>query len=603
MCWKIKPWKQPKAIFGGQHKLFSSIFASAWGADCDEVHPGLFIGDKESATNVAFLKKYGITHVLNTAEGSEEGLVDLNADHYDGTGITYLGFPLWDAPGCNLIPYLGIAADYICSSINHSGGKCLVNCQMGVSRSASCAIAYMMIHLGMTSVEALTLIRKSRDCRPNDGFLSQLSNVDNALRKERELGLPKQIRLSTLEDRFRLPLSWHTEFWTPGEVTEEELGFPLLPMGKSILSMKSLPSSSTPSISRKTSVRSSRTSSKRNSFRAGLCSNKRSSTSRRSSIKRSRPNSICLSTKSDDTAEWEWVWETDDEEIEEEASLEEKLQEVNDIIAGPEEKWRQMERIPSPTSSYRSNCTNGFLSAQMGVEQDDPLSLVKVASAKQWKAISRKLTINFDDFEEEDKHEETKSEVSDLPYFGAIDVKIGSSSQTFKTPLDEAIEEAMKAKSKPVDIPSFLPFKEQDLDVPSRPQTPESFNPTTVQELRRICWQIKPWDQPVRKTFAERQLFTSILGTPWGVDADEVHPRILVGDQAAARNIRFLKKYGITHVLNAAQGPWTEHCVDLSEEHYIGSGITYLVMKLQNYDVVLIKYIFHMIIAGPTIMG
>ena len=202
ICWKVKPWKQPKATIG-QPKLFSSIFATAWGADCDEVLPGLFIGDKESATNVGFLKKYGITHVLNAAEGNEEGLVDLNDEHYEGTGITYLGFPLWDAPGCNLVPYLGIAADYICSAINQPGGKCLVNCQMGVSRSASCAIAYMMVHLGMTATEALTLIRKSRDCRPNDGFLEQLANLDNAFRKERELGLPKQINLSSLEDRFR----------------------------------------------------------------------------------------------------------------------------------------------------------------------------------------------------------------------------------------------------------------------------------------------------------------------------------------------------------------------------------------------------------------
>ena len=47
---------------------------------------------------------------------------------------------------------------------------------------------------------------------------------------------------------------------------------------------------------------------------------------------------------------------------------------------------------------------------------------------------------------------------------------------------------------------------------PWRPQTPLEFKPTMIQELRRLCWQIKPWDQPPRKTFAERQLFTSILG-------------------------------------------------------------------------------------------
>ena len=113
-----------------------------------------------------------------------------------------------------------------------------------------------------------------------------------------------------------------------------------------------------------------------------------------------------------------------------------------------------------------------------------------------------------------------------------------------------------------------------------RPQTPLEFKPTTVQELRRLCWQIKPWDQQPRKTFAERQLFTSILATNWGCDADEVHPRILVGDQAAAKNIPFLKRFGITHVLNAAEGPWPEHCVNLTPEYYEGSGITYLGLPL-----------------------
>ena len=116
-----------------------------------------------------FLKKYGITHVLNAAEGNEEGLVHLSEDHYDGSGITYLGFPLWDAPGCNLIPYLGCAAEYIHGAIDESGGKILINCQMGVSRSSSCGLAYLMLYKSMTVVEALTLVRQSRDCRPNDG--------------------------------------------------------------------------------------------------------------------------------------------------------------------------------------------------------------------------------------------------------------------------------------------------------------------------------------------------------------------------------------------------------------------------------------------------
>ena len=163
ICWRIKPWKETK-----NRKLFSSQFGEQWGVDCDEVYQGLFIGDKASASNIKFLKKYGITHVLNTAEGKDEGLVDLSSNYFEGSGITYLGFPLWDTPSCNLLPYFGCASEFIDNAIL-SGGKCLVNCQMGVSRSASCAIAYLMIKEDMAAKDVLTLFRKSRDCRPNDG--------------------------------------------------------------------------------------------------------------------------------------------------------------------------------------------------------------------------------------------------------------------------------------------------------------------------------------------------------------------------------------------------------------------------------------------------
>ena len=99
-----------------------------------------------------------------------------------------------------------LAADYIYTAIDegekersNNKGECkiMVNCQMGVSRSASCAMAYLMIHKSFTAVEALTLIRKSRDCRPNDGFLSQLIHLDNQLRLEREHSLPRTLKLST----------------------------------------------------------------------------------------------------------------------------------------------------------------------------------------------------------------------------------------------------------------------------------------------------------------------------------------------------------------------------------------------------------------------
>ena len=75
---------------------------------------------------------------------------------------------------------------------------------MGVSRSSAAVLAYLMLRQQKTAVEALIevrdsilwifqysscllQVRRNRDVRPNDGFLRQLAELDNKLRKERGL--------------------------------------------------------------------------------------------------------------------------------------------------------------------------------------------------------------------------------------------------------------------------------------------------------------------------------------------------------------------------------------------------------------------------------
>ena len=113
------------------------MMGAPWGVDCDEVYPNLFIGDEASARNTQFLRKMGITHVLNTAEGvwTDHSFVDLTSAYYEGTGIEYQGLQLWDHPNVKILPYLGCADEFISKALG-GGGKCLVHCQMGVSRSA-----------------------------------------------------------------------------------------------------------------------------------------------------------------------------------------------------------------------------------------------------------------------------------------------------------------------------------------------------------------------------------------------------------------------------------------------------------------------------------
>ena len=57
---------------------------------------------------------------------------------------------------------------------------------MGMSRSSTCVLAYLMLKQEMSAVQALKEVRRYREVRPNDGFLRQLADLDNKLRKERE---------------------------------------------------------------------------------------------------------------------------------------------------------------------------------------------------------------------------------------------------------------------------------------------------------------------------------------------------------------------------------------------------------------------------------
>ena len=71
ICWRIKPWNEKK-----DSRLFTSMYGQGWGVDCDEVVKGLYIGDKAAISNVPFLKKQHIAHVLNVAEGRDEGMLE-----------------------------------------------------------------------------------------------------------------------------------------------------------------------------------------------------------------------------------------------------------------------------------------------------------------------------------------------------------------------------------------------------------------------------------------------------------------------------------------------------------------------------------------------
>lgn len=75
------------------------------------------------ATNVLRLKRLGITHVLNAAEGNSFMHVNTNAESYAGTGIIYHGVAASDTDHFDISVYFEEAADFIEKAMAYKNGK------------------------------------------------------------------------------------------------------------------------------------------------------------------------------------------------------------------------------------------------------------------------------------------------------------------------------------------------------------------------------------------------------------------------------------------------------------------------------------------------
>lgn len=71
--------------------------------------------------NLEYLKKVGITHVLNTAEGTNMCTVDTNSNYYTNVGIQYQGLQLLDVPSANIAQFFETGARFIDDSLAQGG--------------------------------------------------------------------------------------------------------------------------------------------------------------------------------------------------------------------------------------------------------------------------------------------------------------------------------------------------------------------------------------------------------------------------------------------------------------------------------------------------
>lgn len=130
-----------------------------------ELIPGLYICGV-SSLQPDKLTQCGITHIIN-ATNEVPRLKSLK---------DFLWIKLWldDTPETNIYPHLELQSDQIREIIT-LGGKVLVHCVAGVSRSATICLAYLTKYRCQTLRDAYHLMASKRPLvRPNIGFWKQL---------------------------------------------------------------------------------------------------------------------------------------------------------------------------------------------------------------------------------------------------------------------------------------------------------------------------------------------------------------------------------------------------------------------------------------------
>ena len=130
-----------------------------------EIVPGLWLGAQELARDGEALRQLGITHMLTVLAGWDVSMPN---------GCEHKLIGARDRVDQDLLQYFPEAVQFIHNARSNCG-VVYVHCAAGVSRSASCVIAYLMTHAEMGLCSAHDLVKQKRSqVDPNTGFLKQL---------------------------------------------------------------------------------------------------------------------------------------------------------------------------------------------------------------------------------------------------------------------------------------------------------------------------------------------------------------------------------------------------------------------------------------------
>ena len=135
----------------------------------EQITEKIYLGNEDTARDKELLKKLNISHILICAEGCEP---------FFPNEYTYKILYIDDAIDENILSWLKEAFEFIDSSVNNI----YIHCVMGISRSPTIVIGYLMYKKKMKYEEAYDFVRNKRNAiSPNSGFQEQLKKFEKIL--------------------------------------------------------------------------------------------------------------------------------------------------------------------------------------------------------------------------------------------------------------------------------------------------------------------------------------------------------------------------------------------------------------------------------------
>lgn len=155
-----------------------------------QVNENLYLGAKPDVERAIELKEEGITHIVSCLPEADRSKMEFLQNDFCHL---FLGVHdgIQQDIGSSFPPFF----DYVSTAIaNDRKARLFVHCEVGVSRSPTLVIAFLMKLKALSFLDAYYRVRSKRSqVLPNIGFASQLQKLEHELRPQLLEGTPSSL--------------------------------------------------------------------------------------------------------------------------------------------------------------------------------------------------------------------------------------------------------------------------------------------------------------------------------------------------------------------------------------------------------------------------